>query len=66
MKGIIKKFDKSKGFGFIAVKGHKDVFFHYSHIIVEGFKSIEAGTEVEFDLVKTERGSQAHNIIRIS
>ncbi len=66
MRGIIKIFNQTKGFGFITTENGRDVFFHYSHIIIEGFKSIEVGVEVEFDLVKTDRGLQAHNILRIS
>lgn len=66
MRGIIKIFNQTKGFGFITTENGRDVFFHYSHIIIEGFKSIEVGVEVEFELVKTDRGLQAHNILRIS
>lgn len=65
MTGIIKKFDKSKGFGFITLDDGTDVFFHYSHLIMEGFKTIEEGTEVEFELVETQRGVQAHNIVKV-
>lgn len=65
MKGIIKSFDVTKGFGFIAVENHKDVFFHFSHLIIEGYKTIEPGTAVEFELVETHRGIQAHNIMKI-
>ncbi|AGN24848.1 cold-shock DNA-binding domain-containing protein [Erysipelothrix rhusiopathiae SY1027] len=43
----------------------KTYFFHYTHLIMEGFKTIEEGTEVEFELVESERGLQAHNIVRI-
>lgn len=66
MRGRIKMFDQSKGFGFITTMDNTDVFFHFSHLIIEGFKSIEPGTEVEFELVETKRGIQAHNILRIS
>ncbi len=65
MVGVIKNYDKEKGYGFISVKNHRDVFFHYSHIIMEGFKIIEPGVEVEFEIVETERGIQAHNILRL-
>lgn len=66
MVGIIDSFDKSKGFGFIKTDKKDRVFFHYSHIIMEGFKTIEVGTEVEFQIVESTRGIQAHNIIKIS
>ena len=65
MQGRIKKFNKNKGFGFITTQDEKDVFFHYSHLVMEGFKTIDEGSEVEFDLVDTDRGEQAHNIVRI-
>ena len=65
MQGTVKKFNKNKGFGFITLEDGNDVFFHYSHLIMEGFKTIDEGTEVEFELVETERGPQAHNIVRI-
>lgn len=66
MKGFIKTYDKEKGFGFIKVENHGDVFFHFSRLVMEGYKSIEIGTEVEFELVETEKGKQAHNIIRLT
>lgn len=66
MQGFVQKFDRSKGFGFIQTDKNKPIFFHYSHIIMEGFKTIEVGTEVEFETVQSKRGIQAHNIIKIS
>ncbi|CAM4141890.1 cold shock domain-containing protein [Erysipelothrix inopinata] len=65
MQGKVKKFNQNKGFGFITTTEDQDVFFHYSHLIMEGFKTIEEGTEVEFELIETERGVQAHNIVKI-
>lgn len=65
MQGFIKTFDKSKGFGFIKAEDGSEVFFHYSHLIMEGYKVIDVNTEVEFELVDTKRGKQAHNIIRV-
>lgn len=65
MQGKVKKFNKNKGFGFITMSDDQDVFFHYSHLVMEGFKTIDEGAEVEFDLIDTERGKQAHNIVRI-
>ncbi|QIK68888.1 cold shock domain-containing protein [Erysipelothrix sp. HDW6C] len=65
MQGKIKKFNKNKGFGFITMEDDTDVFFHYSHLVMEGFKTIDEGAEVEFELMDTERGLQAHNIVRI-
>ena len=65
MQGIVKKFNKEKGFGFITLPDNRDVFFHYSQLVMEGFKTIEEGAEVEFELVKPDRGDQAHNIVRL-
>ena len=56
MIGKVKKFNKDKGFGFIVIDDDRDVFFHFSQLVMEGFKTIEDGAEVEFDLVETERG----------
>ena len=55
-------FNQEKGYGFITLEDGKDVFFHYSQLMMEGFKTIDADAEVEFDLVETDRGLQAHNI----
>lgn len=65
MQGKIKKFNKEKGFGFIKLDDDRDVFFHYSQLVMEGFKTIEEGAEVEFDLINGERGLQAHNIVKL-
>ena len=64
MKGKVKMFNQEKGFGFITVEGSKDVFFHYSQLMMDGYKTIENDTVVEFELVETERGPQAHNIVK--
>lgn len=65
MQGTVKKFNKNKGFGFITTPEGEDVFFHYSHLVMEGFKTIEEGAAVEFDLIPTEQGQQAHNIVKV-
>ena len=57
-------FSKEKGYGFITIEGDKDVFFHYSELVMDGFKTIDEGTEVEFELVETDRGLQAKQIFR--
>ena len=65
MTGKVKKFNKEKGFGFIKLEDDRDVFLHYSQLVMEGFKTIEEGAEVEFDLIEGDRGLQAHNIVRL-
>ncbi len=62
MQGKVKMFNPEKGFGFITVEDGKDVFFHYSQLVMEGYKTVEPDTSVEFDLVETDRGLQAQNI----
>ncbi|NLA78614.1 MAG: cold shock domain-containing protein [Erysipelothrix sp.] len=63
--GKVKKFNKEKGYGFIKLEDDRDVFFHYSQLVMEGFKTIEEDAEVEFELVEGERGLQAHNIVKL-
>ena len=60
--GIVKKKKKKKGFGFISVEGGDDVFAHFSAINVDGFKTLEEGQKVSFDIVEGARGPQAANI----
>lgn len=51
--GIVKNFNKDKGFGFINMEGEeRDIFFHYSQLVQEGFKTIDPGQKVEFELVE--------------
>lgn len=64
-QGTVKRFNQVKGFGFIQMPDETDVFFHYSQLVMEGFKTIEEGAAVEFDLVEGERGLQAHNIVQL-
>lgn len=64
MQGKVKRFNKVKGFGFITSEDGRDVFFHYSELQMEGYKTIDEGAEVEFELVEGERGLQAHNIVK--
>lgn len=64
MQGKVKMFNKDKGYGFIT-NGDKDIFFHFSEIQMEGYKTIDPDTEVEFELVETERGLQAKHIVRL-
>ncbi len=62
MKGTVKWFNAEKGFGFITTEEGNDVFAHFSQINKEGFKTLEEGQNVEFDVVEGAKGLQAENI----
>ena len=61
--GTVKWFNSEKGFGFITMEGAKDVFVHYSSIQSDGFKTLEEGAKVSFDVVKGNQGDQAKNVV---
>ena len=63
--GVVNWFNNEKGFGFISVEGEGDVFVHFSAIQGEGFKSLEEGQQVEFEVVEGAKGPQAANVTRI-
>jgi len=63
--GIVKWFNSEKGFGFITVDGGEDVFVHFSAIQGDGYKSLDEGQKVEFEVVKGDRGAQAANVVRL-
>ena len=60
--GIVKWFNSEKGFGFITVDGGNDVFAHFSAIQADGYKTLEEGQKVSFDIVDGPKGPQAANI----
>jgi CspA family cold shock protein len=62
MKGTVKWFNAEKGFGFITTEEGNDVFAHYSQIQKDGFKTLEEGQEVEFNVVEGQKGLQAEEI----
>jgi CspA family cold shock protein len=64
MKGTVKWFNDSKGYGFIEQQGGDDVFVHFSAIVGEGFRTLSEGDQVEFEIRQTEKGLQASNVIR--
>ncbi len=64
LQGKVKWFNSEKGFGFIEVEGQDDVFVHFSAIQEEGFKSLEEGQEVTFDVEEGNRGPQAANVVK--
>ena len=61
--GTVKWFNSSKGFGFIARESGDDVFVHYSSIRGEGYRSLEEGQSVEFDIVEGQKGPQAQDVV---
>ncbi len=63
--GKVKWFNAEKGFGFIETDGGNDVFVHFSAIQGEGFKTLDEGQEVEFEVVDGQRGPQAANVVRL-
>jgi len=65
MKGTVKWFNNQKGYGFISDESGKDVFVHYSGLNMEGFKSLDEGQQVEFDVVNGEKGPQAVNVNKL-
>jgi CspA family cold shock protein len=64
-KGIVKWFNAEKGFGFITTDNGNDVFVHFSAIQGDGFKSLDEGQRVSFDIEQGNRGDQATNVNRI-
>ena len=65
MKGTVKWFNNQKGYGFISDESGNDVFVHYSGLNMEGFKSLEEGQEVEFDVTEGAKGPQAVNVTKL-
>ncbi|MBS7020402.1 MAG: cold-shock protein [Firmicutes bacterium] len=65
LSGKVKWFNNDKGFGFIEYTDMEDIFVHYSSIRSEGYKSLVEGQYVEFELVRTDKGLQAKNVVEI-
>ncbi|KNB72118.1 cold shock domain-containing protein [Brevibacillus reuszeri] len=65
MQGKVKWFNAEKGFGFIEREGGDDVFVHFSAIQTDGFRSLDEGQSVEFDIVEGDRGPQAANVVKL-
>jgi len=63
--GVVKWFNDAKGFGFIEQENGADVFVHFSVIQSEGFKSLTQGQQVEFEVVESQKGPQASNVIKL-
>ena len=64
-KGKVKWFNAKKGYGFVSTEEGKDVFVHYKEITTEGFKTLEEGEDVEFDIKSGDKGDQAVNVRKI-
>ena len=65
MKGTVKMFNKEKGYGFIHTEDNTDVFFLYSSLVMDDYKTAEVGEKVEFDVEESARGLRAANIKKI-
>lgn len=65
MRGKVKWFNNSKGYGFIESENGEDIFIHYSAILNEGYKTLAEGQYVQFELVETAKGLQAKNVVEI-
>lgn len=64
-KGTVKWFNNQKGYGFICDEEGKDIFVHYTGLNMEGFKTLDEGASVEFDVVEGEKGPQAVNVTKL-
>jgi len=66
IKGTVKWFNNAKGFGFIGQENGPDVFVHYSAVKSEGYKSLQEGDQVEFEIVQGQKGPQADGVVKVS
>jgi len=64
LKGTVKWFNNAKGYGFLGREDGPDVFIHYSSITTEGYKSLQEGDQVEFEIVQGQKGPQAANVTK--
>lgn len=64
-QGTVKWFNAEKGFGFISTEDGNDVFVHFSAIQSEGYKTLDEGQKIEFDIVDGAKGPQAANVVRL-
>jgi CspA family cold shock protein len=66
VQGVVKWFNAEKGYGFIEREGAKDVFVHHTAIVGQGYRSLNEGDRVEFEVTQGQKGPQASNVTRIS
>ena len=64
-KGTVKWFNNQKGYGFISDESGKDVFVHYTGLNMDGFKTLDEGQAVEFEVTEGEKGPQAVNVVKL-
>lgn len=64
-KGTVKWFNNSKGYGFITREGQPDLFVHFKSIVADGYKSLNEGDAVEFEVEESEKGPQAINVKKV-
>ena len=65
IKGKVKWFNPTKGYGFIELEGNDDIFVHFSDIVEEGYKSLKDGQKVEFEVEKDDSGEKAKNVTKV-
>ncbi|QJD83735.1 cold shock domain-containing protein [Cohnella herbarum] len=65
MRGTVKWFNAEKGYGFISIEDGNDVFVHFSAIQGDGFKTLDEGQAVEFEITQGNRGPQASNVVKL-
>jgi CspA family cold shock protein len=65
LTGTVKWFNAEKGYGFISIEGSNDVFVHFSAIQGDGFKTLDEGQSVEFEITEGNRGPQASNVVKL-
>lgn len=65
VKGTVKWFSNQRGYGFLEQEGGEDVFVHYSAVQGEGFKSLEQGDKVEFEIEQGEKGAHAKDVVKL-
>jgi len=63
--GTVKWFNDKKGFGFISIEGGEDIFVHHTAIKSDGFRTLEEGDKVEFEIVKGDKGNKAEKVTKI-
>jgi CspA family cold shock protein len=63
--GTVKWFNDKKGFGFISIEGGEDIFVHHTAIQSDGFRTLEEGDKVEFEIVQGDKGNKAENVKRV-